>query len=93
SSTTPFPGTALEVSRVGFGSPWMGSSPDRSPDLSRALVQGKCNLIELQPELPPGPHGSGSSAEDSETYARGWETEMLAQLQVRRGFVLSLEAK
>lgn len=34
-ASVQFPGTDLRVSRVGFGSPWMGAAPDRGLDMSR----------------------------------------------------------
>ena len=34
-ASVSFPGRELRVSRVGFGSPWVGAASDRSLDLSR----------------------------------------------------------
>ncbi|CAM9272888.1 unnamed protein product [Scytosiphon promiscuus] len=50
-ASVPFPGKDLRVSRVGFGSPWMGAAPDRGLDLSRALSDGQCNLVQLTSEV------------------------------------------
>lgn len=33
-ASVPFPGTDLRVSRVGFGSPWIGAAPDRALNMS-----------------------------------------------------------
>lgn len=40
-ASVPFPGKDLRVSRVGFGSPWMGSAPDRGLDLSRYVAEDR----------------------------------------------------
>lgn len=37
-ASVPFPGKDLRVSRVGFGSPWMGAATDRGLDMSRYLT-------------------------------------------------------
>ena len=46
-ASVPFPGTGLRVSRVGFGSPWMGAGPDRGLDLSRYIFADFCLVGRL----------------------------------------------
>ncbi len=43
-ASVQFPGTGLRVSRVGFGSPWMGAAPDRGLDMSRYVQQQSCTI-------------------------------------------------
>lgn len=38
-ASVPFPGKDLRVSRVGFGSPWMGAATDRGLDMSRCVLR------------------------------------------------------
>ncbi|CAM9268078.1 unnamed protein product, partial [Hapterophycus canaliculatus] len=85
-ASVPFPGKELRVSRVGFGSPWMGAAPDRGLDLSRALSDGQCNLVQLTSEVRRvKTHGKdGKPLLVPEWPELSWETRTFGNMEIQR---------
>ncbi|CAM9525490.1 unnamed protein product [Ascophyllum nodosum] len=85
-ASVSFPGRELRVSRVGFGSPWVGAASDRSLDLSRALSDGGCNLVQLTSEVKSvKKHDkNGNPLPVPEWPARSWETRTFENVGIPR---------
>ncbi|CAN0030790.1 unnamed protein product [Ectocarpus sp. 12 AP-2014] len=81
-----FPGKDLRVSRVGFGSPWMGAAPDRGLDMSRALSDGQCNLVQLTSEVKRVKRHDkdGKPLLVPEWPERSWETRTFGNMEIAR---------
>lgn len=102
---TPFPvrdtsgDTALRVSRVGFGSPWVGAPFDRSVELTRALRDGRCNLVQLGSKISTSPKTDGEGKLlplDADVPDESWESQAIREAKASRenlGLVLTLEAE
>ncbi|CAM9764273.1 unnamed protein product, partial [Ectocarpus fasciculatus] len=85
-ASVQFPGKDLRVSRVGFGSPWMGAAPDRGLDMSRALSDGQCNLVQLTSEVKrvKKHDKDGKPLLVPEWPERSWETRTFGNMEVTR---------
>ncbi|CAB1114084.1 unnamed protein product [Ectocarpus sp. CCAP 1310/34] len=85
-ASVEFPGKDLRVSRVGFGSPWMGAAPDRGLDMSRALSDGQCNLVQLTSEVKRVKRHDkdGKPLLVPEWPERSWETRTFGNMEIAR---------
>mmetsp|Transcript_9823 Transcript_9823/g.12288 ORF Transcript_9823/g.12288 Transcript_9823/m.12288 type:complete len:496 (-) Transcript_9823:236-1723(-) len=70
-------GSGLKVSKIGFGSPWIGAPKVQSKKLTRTIQNG-CNLIELTENNRVPPNREHSDDIDH------WEMEAITRLMIEQ---------